>query len=152
MITSKYFVNCGEQILPTLPTQFQYISVHTLIINKRSHFLWVWPLLAFNSLYWPFWPLMSFLSQRISFWVKIKCKWTLSTDQMLKTVFEPYGSTWFTVIRVVLMLEAALLVLEFVVHVRYQFQYTANFYPMKTTGLGIAGSLQRTCTIYGKGL
>ena len=68
-------------------------------INIFFHFGLQQPLLAFLAFIGLFWPLMSFLSQRISFWVKIKCKWTLSTTQMLKTVFEPYGSNRFTVKR-----------------------------------------------------
>ena len=55
-----------------------------------------WPSTAFSGLFGLFWPLMSFLSQRISYWVKIKCKWTISTNQMLKTVFEVCGSKRFT--------------------------------------------------------
>ena len=59
---------------------------------------------VFNSLFWHywtflvfFWPLLSFLSQKISFRVKFKCKWTLSTNHMLKTVFEIHRGLRFTV-------------------------------------------------------
>jgi hypothetical protein len=42
----------------------------------------------FFGLFGLFWPLMSFFRQKISFWVKINCKRSLSTNLMLKTVFE----------------------------------------------------------------
>ena len=72
-----------------------------LYLNMKNniffHFGLYWPSTPFVGLFGLFWPLMSFLSQKIPFWVKIKWKSSLSTNQMLKTVFEAYESLWFTV-------------------------------------------------------
>ena len=74
------FVTFGAPKTEWANAQLQKIVfLHELLMKTTSS-----KSLAFIGLYWPssaflglfglFWPLISFLSQRISFWVKIKCK------------------------------------------------------------------------------
>ena len=78
----------GGQRPPCPPSSIKVIFLHSSLMYKFGFY---WPSTAFIGLLGP---LMIFLSQKISFWVKINCKWTLSTNQ----VSEAYSSLWFTVI------------------------------------------------------